>query len=265
MRPFDLEAGTSDFYADPEYYDHEFRNRQSDVEWYVEQYLDSQGPVLELGVGSGRVAIKAVRAGAEVYGIDLSEEMLARCEARRQRLPKARRGALHVSRGDMRDFTFDRQFEVIGCPFNAFMHLYTREDAERCLASVKAHLAPGGLFAFDLLMPDMEYLTRSPYKRFPGVQLKHPRHGSAYVYSESSAYDPLRQLNQMWLYYDKVMPESPGPDHFEIQLSHRYFFPRELEALLAYNGFEVLAWIGDFDGPLDADSESMLLMCSHRD
>lgn len=267
MKPpeFDLDAGTTEFYVDPVYYDHEFKNRSADVDWYVEQYLDTDGPVLELAVGSGRIALKAVRAGAEVWGIDLSQPMLARAAARRAKLPKARRAKLHLARADMRAFAFDRRFALVSCPFNAFMHLYTREDAERCLAAAKAALAPGGLFVLDVLMPDLDYFQRSPYKRFPGVAFKHPSLGTRYTYSEQSAWDPVSQINQMWFHYDKADPDAPGPDHYVVQLSHRYFFPRELEALLHYAGFEVLYALGDFDGaPLAADSDSMLLMCGHR-
>ena len=261
---FDLHAGTTEFYVDPIYYDHEFRNRRADVDWYVEQYVDTDGPVLELAVGSGRIALKAVREGAEVYGLDLSDTMLERAAARRERLPKAKRGRLHLARADMRDFAFDRTFGLVSCPFNAFMHLYTREDAERCLAAVKAALAPEGLFVLDVLMPDMDYFMRSPYKRFEGVTFKHPRYGTRYTYSEQSAWDPVRQINQMWFHYDRA-EDGAGPEHYAVQLSHRYYYPQELMALLHYAGFEVLYRLGDFEGgPLVADSDSMLLMCGHR-
>lgn len=265
MNPFDLEAGTTDFYADAVYYDHEFRNRTGDVTWYTEQYKDTEGPVLELAVGSGRIALRAVREGAEVVGIDLALPMLRRAAERRAKLPKARRSKLHLARADMRDFSFGRQFGLITCPFNAFMHLYTREDAERCLAAVKRALAPGGLFIVDVLMPDFEYFLRSPHKRYPGVRFKHPTLGTHYTYSEQSAYDPVSQVNQMWFHYDKADAEAPGPEHFVIQLSHRYYFPREMELLLHHAGFEVLYALGDFEGaPLDADSDSVVWMCGHR-
>lgn len=262
---FDLHAGTTDFYRDPVYYDHEFRNRRADVAWYVDQYLDTDGPVLELAVGSGRIALKAAREGAEVYGIDLSQTMLERAAERRARLPKAKRGNLELARADMRAFAFGRRFSLVSCPFNAFMHLYTRQDAERCLASVAAALAPGGLFVLDVLMPDLDYFQRSPYKRFEGVTFKHPRYGTPYTYSEQSAWDPVSQINQMWFHYDKAEPDGPGPEHYVVQLSHRYYYPQELQALLHYAGFEVLYALGDFEGgPLVGDSDSMLLMCGRR-
>jgi len=73
----------------------------------------------------------------------------------------------------------------------------------------------------------------------------------------------VTQINQMWLHYDRVGP-GQGPETFCIQLSHRCFFPQELQALLAYNGFEVMTIQGDFeDGGLRPDSESMVVMATH--
>lgn len=262
--PFDLRAGTEEFYADPGYYDYEFKARRGDVRWYTTHYVDAGGPVLELGVGSARTAIAAARAGVDVVGIDLSWTMLGAAAAKRDRLAKAKRKHLKLVRADMREFVLDATFGLIACPFNCFQHMYTRDDVERCLARVRAHLEPDGLFLLDVLVPDLDYLTRPPFKRFPGVRFKHPTYGEHYTYSEQSAYDPIRQLNQMWFHYDRDA-DGQGPAEIVNQLSHRCFFPREMEALLHYNGFQVLAEYGDFEhGQLRADSESQVLVCALR-
>lgn len=265
---FDLEAGTVSLYVDPIYYDYEYKSRTEDVRWYVERYVDADGPILELGVGTGRVALPAVKAGAEVVGIDLSQTMLDRMEARRQRLPKARRDHLRGIQGDMRDFDVGQKFAAVSCPFNAFQHLYTREDAERCLAKVRDHLEPDGVLLLDVLMPDMEYLAEPAFKRKQGVRFKHPSHEAWYVYSEQAAFDATTGLHHMQFLYDKSdeRPEAANaPAHFMLQLTHRYWFPTELEALLHYNGFEILTHQGDFEGDdLRADSESQVLICALR-
>ena len=282
--PFDLEAGSLSYYDDPRYYDAEFDSRRADVQFYLAQYLDTEGPTLELGVGSGRIALPAVRAGAEVCGIDSAPEMLARAEEKRQKLPRAKRDALRLIEGDMRHFSLGERFELITCPFNALMHLYRSEELLACLARVSEHLAPGGLFLFDVLFPDLEYLTRSPLTRHPGVDFKHATYEATYNYSEQSAYDPVNQINQMWLHYERVAPPlSPAeaeatlyaseggervalddgpPARFTIQLSHRYYFPQELGQLLDRAGFEVLQILGDFEGgALQPGSESMIFFC----
>ena len=261
-KKFDLEAGTTDFYVDATYYNHEFKQRTDDTRWYARRYLESDGPVLELAVGTGRIALKAVRQGAEVVGLDLSDTMLVKASERRDALPPAKARNLHLARADMRHFELGAQFDLITCPFNAFQHLYTQNDIEDCLASVRRHLHPDGRFILDVLMADFEYLLRSPYKRVPGVKFMHPTLRTEYMYSEQSAYDAITQLNQMHFHYDRCNPDGDGPEHFSIQLSHRYFYPQELRALLHYNGFEILEEYGDFDdSPLDSDSDSMIFVC----
>ena len=73
---FDLEAGTEEFYQDTAYYDYEFRSRTEDVDFYKDRYLDCEGWALEIGVGTGRIALPAVKAGARVIGLDVHEGML---------------------------------------------------------------------------------------------------------------------------------------------------------------------------------------------
>lgn len=264
-RDFDLEAGTTALYKDPTYYDYEYKDRVADVRWYAERYVEAEGPALELGVGTGRIALRAVREGATVTGVDLSTTMLEQAEARRQSLPKTKRDRLELLQGDMRALDLGRRFALVSCPFNAFMHMYTREDAERCLAVARAHLEPGGVFALDVLMPDLEYLNRPAFKTFAGVRFKHPTFGCHFIYAEQTAYDPVTQLNQMRLMYERSDPDEDGPPSYVVELSHRYFFPRELEALLHANGFRVLMTYGDFElGALHSTSESQVLLCGLR-
>ncbi|MBV70414.1 MAG: hypothetical protein CMH52_03610 [Myxococcales bacterium] len=259
---FDLNAGNSEFYVDPIYYDYEFKNRTDDVAFYTAKYLEANSPLLELAIGSGRTALKAVSKGADVIGVDLAPAMLARAQDQYDKMRSNKRGRLELHQGDMRTVRLETQFQLVTCPFNAFQHMYTLDDAEKCLETVKAHLAPDGVFIMDVLTPDFEYLMRSPYKAVPGVSFRHPTYKAYYTYSERSAYDPITQLNQMWFHYEKCNQTGDGPTDVTIQLSHRYFYPEELMMLLRYNGFRVLERFGDFTGgALDAESDSMVLIC----
>ena len=259
---FDLVAGTEEFYFDADYYDYEFKSRKSDVDWYVAHYLRTSGSVLELGVGSGRIALPAVRKGASVTGVDLSETMIEQAKKRRAKLPKSKREAFKLHHGDMRQLDLGQTYDLITIPFNAFMHMYTLEDVDGCLTCVAKHLAEGGRLILDVLIPDLDYLTRSPFKRYEGITFQHPSFKEKYRYSEQSAYDPLTQVNQMWFYYDRVDPNGKGPESFCIQLSHRCFFPQELRRTLAYHGFEIESESGDFlPGDVRGDSESLAVVC----
>lgn len=270
LTDFNLEAGTTEYYEDPHYYDYEFKNRREDVRFYTARYLEVEGWSLELGVGTARIAAPAVRAGARVLGLDLHEGMLRVAEARREKLAKAKRANLRLYPGDMRSFDLGERFPLVTLPFNALQHLYSHEDARACLRCIHKHLEPGGALIFDVLMPDFEYLNRPSYAIFQGVDFKHPTWDATYTYSEQSAYDHLRQLNQMWFHYDRVDPPlgapSEAPETHRIQLSHRYYFPQELDLLLTISGFRVVHVAGDFEGgPVVEGNESLIYFCERID
>jgi SAM-dependent methyltransferase len=267
---FDLDAGTQEFYSDTTYYDYEFRSRTADIEFYQQHYLDCEGWALEIGVGTGRIAIPAIRSGAQIIGLDPHAGMLQAATKHREQLTKAQRTRLRFLNADVRDFDAGQQFNLITCPFNVLQHMYDHEDIEQALQNIHKHLAPGGLLIFDILMPNFEYLGRSPLERFPGVYFEHPSWNATYQYSEQSAYDPVQQLNQIWLHYTRKDPlpgvKSEAPEYHCIQLSHRYFYPQEMNYLLQKNHFEILACHGNFSGAMLAEhSESMVYFCTAQE
>jgi SAM-dependent methyltransferase len=131
-------------------YDAWCRSVTEDIDFYVDLARQSGGPVLEIGIGSGRVAIPTALAGVRVVGVDTSPQMLGL--ARDKALAHGVELELHL--GDMRDLPRLGSFPLVTVPFRAFLHL--REDAERLavLRALKSRLAPGGRLAFDVFHPD---------------------------------------------------------------------------------------------------------------
>jgi SAM-dependent methyltransferase len=267
-----LAAGTREHYEDAELYDHEYKRRRDDVRWYgrlARQELGAPSAgrraaastILELGCGSGRTLLPLARDGFHVVGVDAAPAMLARCRDRLERAGAGVAARVELHHGDFRSLSLGRRFPLVICPFNAFMHLYSREDVESFLAVVKAHLAPGGLFAFDVLNPDLHWLSRDPHRRWARTRFRHPRSGKMMVYSTSVTYDAAVQIAFMRIYYQ---PETGGRERV-VRLVHRQFFPLELDALLHYNGFEVIAHEGGFDGEeLVPESEEQVIRCRSR-
>jgi SAM-dependent methyltransferase len=261
-----LAAGTSEHYVDAALYDHEYKRRRDDIRWYRElaaRELESpaKGAILELGCGSGRALLPLLRDGWSVVGVDMAPAMLARCRERLARLRPEVAARAELHQADFRDVALGRRFPLVICPFNAFMHLYTRQDVERFLAVVRAHLRPDGLFAFDVLNPDLAWLSRDPHKRWARTRFRHPRTGRMTYYSTSVSYDAALQVAFMRIYYE---PQTGGRTRV-VRLAHRQFFPLELAALLHYNGFYVEAHEGGFDGSqLVPESEEQVLRCRFR-
>ena len=116
-----------------------------DVQWYVSLAREAAAPVVELAVGSGRVAIPIAReTGRRVIGIDRSPAMLALGRARARDMP------VEFREGDIRAFELEEPVELVICPFRSLMHLPTWADKRQVFDRVAAALRPGGRFAFNL-------------------------------------------------------------------------------------------------------------------
>ena len=129
----------------------------ADVAFYVELAREADGPVVELAIGNGRVAIPVAQAiGRPVIGIDTSPAMLdlARAGAREAGVE------LQLHEADMRQLALDEPAALIYCPFRALLHLPTWADRRRTFERVAASLRPGGRFAWNAFALDHRIATR---------------------------------------------------------------------------------------------------------
>ena len=129
----------------------------ADVAFYVELAREADGPLVELAVGNGRVAIPVAQAtGRQVIGIDSSPAMLEQARAR-----AAEAGVeLDLREGDMRELALDEPAALIYCPFRALLHLPTWADRRRTFERVAASLRPGGRFAWNAFAFDHRIAAR---------------------------------------------------------------------------------------------------------
>jgi ubiquinone/menaquinone biosynthesis C-methylase UbiE len=138
-------------------YDEWSAQMTEDVAFYVELAREADGPLVELAIGNGRVAIPVARAtGRPVIGIDSSPAMLKQARDR-----AAEAGvALDLYEGDMREFTLDEQAALVYCPFRALLHLPTWADRRRTFERVAASLRPNGRFAWNAFAFDHQIAGR---------------------------------------------------------------------------------------------------------
>ena len=245
-------------YADPAYYTQCYGPRTHDVEYYVQLARQHGGPVLEYGCGNGRITTALAQAGLEVWGIDYSRPMLNDLEERLRQGHAAIRRRVHLVHGDMRQVGLEQQFAVVLAPFNVMLHLYTRCDVEQFLARVRQHLQPNAVFVGDVSVPQPADLARNPSRRYRAPSFHHPVTQQKIGYAERFEYDPTRQLLLVWM---EFTPED-GSEPWVIPLTHRQFFPCELETLLHHAGFSHLGFSADFsDQPLDASTDSLVFEC----
>ncbi|MEO8423179.1 MAG: class I SAM-dependent methyltransferase [Actinomycetota bacterium] len=143
--------------------------------------LAGGGPALELGIGTGRIALPLQAAGVRVHGIDASAAMVERMRA------KPGGDDVQVTIGDFSDFSLDDRYPLIYVPFNTFFALLTQDDQVTCFRAVARHLAPGGVFVIEAFVPDLSRFDR-------GQRVSAVRVDPDWVSLDVSLNDPVEQF-----------------------------------------------------------------------
>ena len=230
----------------------------ADVEWFCGLARRTGGPILELGCGSGRIAVPIAQDGQHVVGLDRSTAMLERAERR------ARRANVEVRwvEGDMRAFSFDEAFALIFVAFNSFLML-SPDDRFACLARVREHLAPRGRFACDVFQPDPELIVGKEGGVVDEWERVDPETGKL-VHKLSSSRANVDGVTQRTWY------EETGDDGAVHQIGGtttlHYLYRREAELLLSNAGFQIESLHGDRDGtPAGPSSPRLLIVAKRRE
>jgi SAM-dependent methyltransferase len=209
-------------------YDEWAAHMTEDVPFYVELAREADGPIVELAVGNGRVAIPVAReTGRKVIGTDRSQAML---EQARERAAEA--GVeLELREQDMRDFELEEPAALIYCPFRALLHLPTWRDRRRVFERVAVNLRPGGRFVWNVFVFDIEIAASL------ADRLRRRPDGKTWEWTE---YDPTDSRIDITAYV-----EQPGLD--PRRLSLWWINRSEWEGLIDVAGLEIEALYGDFD------------------
>lgn len=245
------------FYRDPKLYDAVFGTMAGDLDFFVQRAAASHGPALEIACGTGRITIPIAQHGVEVTGLDISKAMLD--EARN----KAQQSGLNIEwiEADCRRFVAPKKFALIFIGFNSLLHLHDRVSMERFLSCVCEHLLPEGKFMFDIFSPSIEFLVEHSGHRRETQRLTDPYSGLPALVEEMVEYDAASQVNKSTLFFS-VGDKRDVRVH---DLRLRCYFPQEIDALLHYNGFEVVEKLGDYDGtPFSSKSMKQIATCRLR-
>ncbi|HET7572954.1 MAG TPA: class I SAM-dependent methyltransferase [Gaiellaceae bacterium] len=196
-----------------------------DVSFYVDEALAAGGRLVELGVGTGRIAIPTAMAGAHVIGVDSSRGMLDVCAERAREAGVD--GLLDLRLGDLRRPPVEERVPLVTCPFRAYLHL--RDDGERLEALRAAHalLEPGGRLVFDVFAP-----SREDVEETHGVWLER---------------EPGIFERADWDLAEQTLTLSVRGPQGESRMTLWWLEPQRWQALLAEAGFAVEACYGWFD------------------
>ena len=162
--------GASPYDAIAELYDPWSLSVTEDVPFYVAEARKAGGPVVELGVGTGRIAVPTAVAGISVIGVDSSAGMLEVCRRRAEQAGVAE--LLDLRRGDLSDPPVSERVSLVTCPFRAYLHLHDEPARLRAMRAARELLAPEGRFIFDVFAPrrdDIDETHGRWIEREPGI------------------------------------------------------------------------------------------------
>ena len=223
-------------------YDPWSRSVVEDVGFYVERAVACGGPVVELGVGTGRIAVPTAAAGIRVVGVDSSLGML---EVARERGELAGVGALlDLRHGDLREPPVKGRYPLVTSPFRALLHMETDADRRAALRAVRALLARDGRFVFDVFEPAPEDIADTHgrwLEREPGI----------WEHAE-------------WREDSRTLVLRVRGEDAEAEMTLSWLTVPEWEALLVDEGFEVEELYGWFDGQPYAGGEDSVWVCGRR-
>jgi SAM-dependent methyltransferase len=228
-------------------YDFSYNDFTDDVDFYENLARAADGPILELGVGTGRVALPLAQGGYEVVGIDNSKTMLA--EARRSLdSVGAGKGSLELIEGDMTDFSFDRRFGMVFVAANTFQHLLTTEEQAACIRCATACLAPRGIFAMSIHSPVTVSWDEvdAPAPLLLDWTRNDPDTGELVMKTVAAEADPARMVRKLMYIYDRIKVDGEvRRSVFVTEL--RYSTQAEITLLLQQAGLRVTHVYGDYD------------------
>ena len=198
--------------------------------------LAGPGPALELGIGTGRVALPLAARGVEVHGIDASAAMVEQLRA------KPGGEAIGVTMGDFADVPVAGSYRLVYVVFNTFFALLSQDDQVRCFAGVARHLTPDGVFVLTAFVPDLSLYSAGQSVRVHGLGLDHVR-------LDAARHDPVAQRVD----FQHVLMTADGIRFLPGAL--RYAWPPELDLMARLAGLRLRErWGGWRREPFDAAS-----------
>ncbi|MBD5778528.1 class I SAM-dependent methyltransferase [Pelagicoccus sp. NFK12] len=229
-------------------------------QWFVDAV---EGPVLDLGCGTGRILLPLAKAGKEVVGLDGSPAMLEVCAQRLEDCDSGVRERVTLVEGDMRDFDLGQgRFGSILVPGFSIQMLLGDEELDACLACCRRHLKEEGQLILPTHMPwEMIWdgRKRSPLEERKRVKLEEAR--ELLVAYQGWEIDPLQQRLDLKNRIERLDEKGRLLEAEDKEMSIRWHLPHEMMMRLAEAGFSDVSVYGDFEfEPPEADSESVVFL-----
>jgi len=226
---------------------------EDDKEYFLNEIRESGRKILDIGVGTGRIFVDALKEEADIYGIDISRSMInILCEKLDSKQFK------RISLQDFVDFRYDFKFDLIIAPFHVFMHLIEKDAQIKAINNVYSHLNKNGKFIYDVFVPDLSQLTKGIHNCTDYIG--EYESGKKIKRIVSTKPDLINQIIHIKFRLEWDENNEKKLDDWNVPL--RFFFRYELEHLIDRSRFEKYRIIGDYKGnKLSPKSETFIMVC----
>jgi SAM-dependent methyltransferase len=244
-------------------YDVDLLEDPGDLDLYRALAARTGGPILELGVGTGRLAVPLAAAGFAVTGIDLDPAMLARARARAASEGRGVARRLTFTEGDARRATATGgPFGLVFIALNTLLVFGNRADQAAALRTMAEHLAPEGLAVVDVWLPDAEQLSRYDGRLGLEYVRRDPETGNRVTKLASAYHDAALGTVALTAIFDEGLPGAPAK-RWVREDRLRLVGADELRVLAEDAGLVVEVLAGDYDlAPIGAGDERAILVAT---
>lgn len=233
-----------------------------EVEFYIDAIERFGGPVLEIGVGTGRIAIPAAAKGHRVVGIDLHEPMLERARAKISAAGLTS-DAIDLIQADMTTFDLGpAKFETVIIPANTLALALDEAAQQMTLKRAAAHMVADGALIFNIYNPTPDMIYDDSEDEFLIGVVDSPDMNLRHVLTGINRFDNENQINRCTQIIETLSWDGETVDREELAVTTRYLHHHQVLAMLSAAGLEATEIYGDFDrSPLSDELDEMIYIC----
>ena len=242
------------------FYDEDYRHYEDDIDAIVNLAREMNGPVLELGCGTGRLLLHLASTDLPVTGVDISPALLAIARRKMALVPQGQQVTLLEA--DLRELDLPaRDFAFVFCTSNTLMHLADPAEQLAVLMRAAEHLRPGGLLLIDLFQPDItRLLAVQGVMELADEWMRED--GTEVIKWSVRTVDLAEQVQDTLFIYEEIAPDGTVR-RTRCPFTLRYLWRNEAELMLRVAGLQIETVWGDFEGtPYDSNSEHLILLAT---
>ena len=234
---------------------------EGELEFYLTAIERSGGSILELGVGTGRIAIPAAVMGHDVVGVDLNRPMLDRAHQKLGDAPIV--GSIELIEADMCKLDLvKKDFDLVTIPAHTLALVTDAESQLEALKRCALHMAPDAVCIFNLFYPSDDLINGEPGEKFLLGVIEGDEPGVRHVLTGTNDFDTATQTNHCTQIIETLDSRGQLVDREELRVEFRYLHHEQVLYLLDKAGLRLIEVFGDFDGSqLGCESEEMIYVC----